>query len=137
MTAETRPVARCQGPGRRRIRTGTSPRRTGAYTDAATARADHPGRQRTAEPRGRSAVGITGTDVVVVGDGPAGSSVAVLLARAGASVTLLERAPSPRTADLGVALEPDGLAVLGGLGLDAALRRHDCRIDHRLALRRS
>lgn len=83
------------------------------------------------------AVGITGTDVVVVGDGPAGSSVAVLLARAGASVTLLERAPVARTADLGVVLEPDGLAVLGGLGLDASLRRRGCRIDHRPALRLS
>jgi 2-polyprenyl-6-methoxyphenol hydroxylase-like FAD-dependent oxidoreductase len=82
-------------------------------------------------------VGITGTDVIVVGRGLAGSSVAVLLARAGASVTLLERGPPARAADLGVVLEPDGLAVLAGLGLDGPPRQRGCPVDDRLALRLS
>lgn len=81
-------------------------------------------------------MGVTGADVVVVGGGLAGSAVAVLLARAGASVTLLERGPPDTTVDVGVVLEPDGLAVLTGLGL-SSVRRRGCPLDDGLAVRRS
>ncbi|HEY7050218.1 MAG TPA: FAD-dependent oxidoreductase [Jatrophihabitantaceae bacterium] len=81
-------------------------------------------------------MGVIGADVVVVGGGLAGTAAAVLLARAGASVTLLERGPPADPVDVGVVLEPDGLAVLAGLGL-SSVRRRGCPLDDRLGVRRS
>jgi len=60
---------------------------------------------------------VTDLDVVVVGAGIGGMSTALLLARAGASVTLLEQAVAPTAAGAGILLQPNGLAVLSGLGL--------------------
>ena len=57
------------------------------------------------------------TDVLVVGGGPAGSIAALELARAGVSVTLIEKGQPPRRKVCGDALIPDSLAVLGRLGL--------------------
>jgi 2-polyprenyl-6-methoxyphenol hydroxylase-like FAD-dependent oxidoreductase len=62
-------------------------------------------------------------DVVVVGAGIGGAATALLLANAGARVTLLERVAEPRAVGAGILLQPNGLAVLYGLGLREALRR--------------
>ena len=100
--------------------------------------------------------------VVVVGAGIGGMAAALLIARTGASVTLLERVATPAAVGAGLLLQPNGLAVLDGLGLRPALdeaghrieaadvRRADGRLllhapirdhgpglDHALAVRRS
>ncbi|HET9944206.1 MAG TPA: NAD(P)/FAD-dependent oxidoreductase [Actinomycetes bacterium] len=100
--------------------------------------------------------------VVVVGAGIGGMTAALLIARTGASVTLLERVAEPAAVGAGLLLQPNGLAVLDGLGLRPALdeagqairaadvRRADGRLllhapirdhgpglDHALAVRRS
>jgi|1186.fasta_scaffold06491_2 2-polyprenyl-6-methoxyphenol hydroxylase-like FAD-dependent oxidoreductase len=67
-------------------------------------------------------------DVVVVGAGIGGLAAALLLARAGASVSLLERATRPTGAGAGILLQPNGLAVLTGLGLADGLERSGHRI---------
>lgn len=60
--------------------------------------------------------------IAVVGGAVAGCTTAALLARAGAQVTLFERVSSLRAVGAGIALQPNGIAVLDGLGLHAALR---------------
>ncbi|HVA07393.1 MAG TPA: FAD-dependent monooxygenase, partial [Acidimicrobiales bacterium] len=56
-------------------------------------------------------------DVLVVGAGPAGSIAALVLARAGASVALLDRAQFPRDKACGDFIGPRGLQVLTDLGI--------------------
>ncbi|MDE2572431.1 MAG: FAD-dependent monooxygenase [bacterium] len=56
-------------------------------------------------------------DVVIVGGGPAGSALALRLARAGASVRIVERAAFPRTKVCGEYLSPGALAELEALGV--------------------
>lgn len=63
-----------------------------------------------------------GASVVVCGAGPAGSAAAVLLAARGATVTLLDRVADPAAVGAGLLLQPNGLAVLYGLGLRDHLR---------------
>jgi geranylgeranyl reductase family protein len=58
-----------------------------------------------------------GLDVIVVGAGPAGAATAILLAEAGLSVLVLDRARSPRTKICGEYLSPEGLRVLDRLGV--------------------
>jgi 2-polyprenyl-6-methoxyphenol hydroxylase-like FAD-dependent oxidoreductase len=70
---------------------------------------------------------VNGTSVAIAGGGIAGMTTALLLARAGASVTLLERVSEPSAVGAGILLQPNGLAVLAGLGLDQALDRHGHR----------
>ena len=60
---------------------------------------------------------------VVAGAGIGGAAVALLLANAGWHVTLFERVAEPRAVGAGILLQPNGLAVLYGLGLRDALRR--------------
>ena len=72
---------------------------------------------------------MDGQHVAVVGAGIGGLATAVLLARAGATVTLLERAPVITAVGAGILLQPNGLAVLGGLGLDGPLRAAGHRMD--------
>lgn len=57
-------------------------------------------------------------DVVVVGAGPAGSATALLLARAGARVLLLDRARFPRDKPCSEYLSPESTRVLERLGPD-------------------
>lgn len=61
--------------------------------------------------------------VIVVGGGPAGSVVALLLARAGIDVTLLERAASPRPKPCGDCLSAGATRLLDDVGLLAAVER--------------
>jgi len=58
---------------------------------------------------------------MVVGGATGGAAVAMLLARAGARVTLLERVTAPRAIGAGIGLADNGLAVLESLGLGPAL----------------
>jgi geranylgeranyl reductase family protein len=81
-------------------------------------------------------------DVVVVGAGPAGSTAAYHLARAGLDVLLLEKSAFPREKVCGDGLTPRGVRALVRLGLDVSpengwLRNHGLRIiggGHRLEL---
>lgn len=67
--------------------------------------------------------------VVVVGAGPAGSATALLLARAGHPVRVLERAAFPRDKPCGDCVSPGANALLAGLGvLDAVLERGPARL---------
>ena len=56
-------------------------------------------------------------DVVVAGSGPAGSTAAVVLARAGARVLLVDPDEFPRDKACGDLLGPRGVALLGELGV--------------------
>ena len=68
---------------------------------------------------------MTGGDrhAVVAGAGIGGAAAALLLANAGWRVTLYERVAEPRAVGAGILMQPNGLAVLYGLGLREALRR--------------
>ena len=57
------------------------------------------------------------SDVVVVGAGPAGSSAAYWLARAGLSVTVLEKSHFPREKVCGDGLTPRAVAALDAMGV--------------------
>jgi 2-polyprenyl-6-methoxyphenol hydroxylase-like FAD-dependent oxidoreductase len=105
---------------------------------------------------------ISGAEVVVGGGAIGGLSSALLLAEAGASVTLLERVAEPAAVGAGILLQPNGLAVLAGLSLPddvnasghrmpggvvrsadgtpistVAVGNHDPAFGHVLAVRRS
>jgi len=64
--------------------------------------------------------------VLVVGGATGGAATALLLARAGARVTLLEKVAQPRAVGAGIALAENGLAVLESIGLGPAIAAH-CR----------
>jgi len=64
---------------------------------------------------------LTDMHVIVVGGATGGSAAALLLARAGARVTLLERVAQPRAVGAGIAIAENGMAVLESLGLRPAL----------------
>jgi menaquinone-9 beta-reductase len=59
-------------------------------------------------------------DVIVAGAGPAGSIAALVLARAGARVRLIDRVRFPRDKLCGDTVNPGALAVLARLGLGSA-----------------
>ena len=61
-------------------------------------------------------------EVVVVGAGPAGALAAMILARAGVSVTLLDRAQFPRHKLCGDTVNPGSLALLDKYSLGTAVR---------------
>ena len=61
-------------------------------------------------------------DVIVVGGGPAGSSCALSLARAGVAVSIVERAHFPRRKVCGEYLNAGALAALDELGAGVAVR---------------
>ena len=62
----------------------------------------------------------TDFDAVIVGAGPAGSSAAILLARAGWSVALVEKQPFPRRKVCGECVAASNLPLLDALGIGAA-----------------
>jgi geranylgeranyl reductase family protein len=57
-------------------------------------------------------------DVVVVGSGPAGSIAALVLARGGARVALVDKAAFPRDKACGDLIGPRGVRLLSDLGID-------------------
>jgi 2-polyprenyl-6-methoxyphenol hydroxylase-like FAD-dependent oxidoreductase len=61
-------------------------------------------------------------EVLVVGAGIAGLAAALLLARIGRRVTLLERNPHPAEVGAALMLQPNGLAVIEALGLGDNVR---------------
>ena len=67
---------------------------------------------------------LGGLRALVAGGGVGGPVAALLLARAGADVVLLERVAEYGAAGGGYVLAPNGLAVLYGLGLAGVLRPH-------------
>lgn len=62
-------------------------------------------------------------DVAIVGAGPAGATAALLLARQGRSVLLVERASFPREKTCGCCLNGRAVAVLRALGLGGVVDR--------------
>jgi flavin-dependent dehydrogenase len=62
-------------------------------------------------------------DAIVVGGGPGGAIAAIVLARAGARVLVLDRARFPREKLCGDTLNPGALAILTRLGLDSVASR--------------
>ena len=62
-------------------------------------------------------------DVAVVGAGPAGASAAILLARAGWAVALIERQRFPRRKVCGECIAASNLALLDALGVGAEVDR--------------
>ncbi|MEX8519931.1 MAG: NAD(P)/FAD-dependent oxidoreductase [Leptothrix sp. (in: b-proteobacteria)] len=69
-----------------------------------------------------SGLSPTSCDVLIVGGGPAGSTLATLLARQGRSVTMLEKAHHPRF-HVGESLLPANVALFDELGVRAEVER--------------
>ncbi|HWW86843.1 MAG TPA: FAD-dependent monooxygenase, partial [Vicinamibacterales bacterium] len=69
------------------------------------------------------------TDVLVIGAGPAGAVAAVVLARAGARVRILDRSSFPRAKLCGDTVNPGTLATLARLDLSDEIEERGLRVD--------
>jgi flavin-dependent dehydrogenase len=68
-------------------------------------------------------------DVIVVGAGPAGSTAALMFARAGFDVLIVDRHAFPRPKPCGECMSPEATRVLDRLGLlDAVVAEHPARL---------
>lgn len=67
------------------------------------------------------AMNLAKLHVLVVGGATGGAATALLLARAGARVSLLEKVARPQAVGAGIALAENGLAVLESVGLGPAI----------------
>ncbi|HTJ43997.1 MAG TPA: NAD(P)/FAD-dependent oxidoreductase [Kofleriaceae bacterium] len=72
---------------------------------------------------------MDGLNVGVIGCGTAGAAAALLLARGGNRVTILERVREPGPVGAGIVLQPTGQAVLARLGLLAQIEERGARLD--------
>ena len=77
-----------------------------------------------AHQRERSDRASLAFDAIIVGAGPAGSAAAILLARAGWAVALVERQHFPRRKVCGECIAASNLPLLEALGLGEALKEH-------------
>jgi flavin-dependent dehydrogenase len=68
-------------------------------------------------------------DVLIVGGGPAGAIAGLVLARAGARVTILDRATFPRDKLCGDTVNPGALARLCALGVAGEVEARGLRVD--------
>jgi len=71
---------------------------------------------------------MTEVDALVVGAGPAGSIAALVLARAGARVRLIDRARFPRDKLCGDTLNPGSLSILDRLGVSTPIRERSAAV---------
>ncbi len=69
-------------------------------------------------------------DIAVIGAGIGGLAAACFLAKHGHRVTLIEAFSEPKPLGSGLLLQPTGLAVLAGLGLDRGVINQGSRISN-------
>ena len=75
--------------------------------------------------------------IAVIGAGTAGAAAAVLLARGGHAVTVLERVADPQPVGAGITLQPTGQAVLAAMGLLSQVLAHGARLERLVCRTRS